>query len=178
MAVERVQRRMAAILAADVAGYSRLMGRDEEATLATLKAYRELIDGLIAHHEGRVFGSAGDSVNRSREFIAFLKLLDAAYPAHTAIHLILDNHSAHLSKETQSWLSGQPAGRFKFTFTPKHGSSLNLVEGFFSKLARSVLRHIRVSSKQELKERLMAAVDFFNQDPVVHTWTYKLDRAA
>ena len=49
----------------------------------------------------------------------------------------------------------------------------------FSKLARSVLlRHIRVTSKQELKERLMAAVDFFNQDPVVHTWTYKLDRAA
>jgi transposase len=116
--------------------------------------------------------------HRSREFIDFLKLLDAAYPADTAIHLILDNHSAHISKETRSWLSDQPAGRFKFTFTPKHGSWLNLVEGFFSKLARSVLRHIRVSSKQELKERLMAAVDFFNQDPVVHTWTYKLDRAA
>jgi transposase len=116
--------------------------------------------------------------HRSREFIDFLKLLDAAYPAHTAIHLILDNHSAHISRETRVWLGEQPAGRFEFTFTPKHGSWLNLVEGFFSKLARSVLRHIRVSSKQELKERLMAAVDFFNQDPVVHTWTYKLDRAA
>jgi hypothetical protein len=55
---------------------------------------------------------------------------------------------------------------------------LNLIEGFFSKLARSVLRHIRVVSKQELKERLMAAVDYFNDDPVVHTWTYKLDKAA
>ena len=54
----------------------------------------------------------------------------------------------------------------------------NLVEGFFSKLARSILRHIRVSSKQELKERLMAAVDYFNDDPVVHTWTYNLDKAA
>ena len=62
MAVDRVQRRMAAILAADVVGYSRLMGKDEEATLATLKAYREIIDGLIADHEGRIFGSAGDSV--------------------------------------------------------------------------------------------------------------------
>jgi len=50
--------------------------------------------------------------------------------------------------------------------------------GLFSKLARSVLRLIRVSSKQELKNRLMAAVDFFNRDPVVHTWTYKLDKAA
>jgi hypothetical protein len=61
---------------------------------------------------------------------------------------------------------------------PQHGSWLNLVEGFFSKLARSVLRHIRVASKQELKDRLMAAVEFFNGDPVVHTWTYKLDKAA
>ncbi len=55
---------------------------------------------------------------------------------------------------------------------------LNLVEGFFSKLTRSVLRHIRVSSKQELRDRIMAAMDFFNRDPVVHTWTYKLDKAA
>src|SRR5712691_1394685 len=116
--------------------------------------------------------------HRSREFIDFLKLLDAAYPTHTAIHLILDNHSAHISRETRAWLADQPAGRFEFTFTPKHGSWLNLIEGFFSKLARSVLRHIRVSSKHELKERLMAAIDFFNQDPVVHTWSYKLDRAA
>ena len=116
--------------------------------------------------------------HRSREFIEFLKLLNEAYPADTAIHLILDNHSAHISRETKAWLADQPSGRFRFTFVPKHGSWLNLVEGFFSKLARSVLRHIRVSSKQELKERLMAAVDYFNQDPVVHTWTYKLDKAA
>ena len=73
--------------------------------------------------------------HRSREFIEFLKLLDAAYPAHTAIKLILDNHSAHISKETKAWLADQPAHRFEFTFTPKHGSWLNLVEGFFSKLA-------------------------------------------
>jgi transposase len=116
--------------------------------------------------------------HRSREFVEFLTLLDAAYPAHTAIKLILDNHSAHISKETRSWLAAQRAGRFELVFTPKHGSWLNLVEGFFSKLARSVLRHIRVSSKQELKDRLMAAIDHFNRNPVVHSWTYKLDRAA
>ena len=79
---------------------------------------------------------------------------------------------------TRVWLAGQSAHRFEFTFTPKHGSWLNLVEGFFSKLARSVLRHIRVASTRELKDRLMAAVDYFNGDPVVHTWTYKLDKAA
>ena len=116
--------------------------------------------------------------HRSREFIEFLKLLDAAYPRQTAIKLILDNHSAHISKETRTWLAGQPEHRFEFVFTPKHGSWLNLIEGFFSKLARSVLRHIRVVSKQELKDRLMAAMDHFNQNPVVHTWTYKIDNAA
>jgi transposase len=116
--------------------------------------------------------------HRSREFIEFLKLLDAAYPASTAIKLILDNHSAHISRETQAWLAAQPAGRFEFTFTPKHGSWLNLIEGFFSKFARSVLRHIRVASKQELKERIMAGIKDVNRYPVIHTWSYKLAEAA
>jgi transposase len=116
--------------------------------------------------------------HRSREFIEFLKLLDAAYPADTAIEVILDNHSAHVSRETTSWLAAQPIGRFTFTFTPTHGSWLNLIEGFFSKLARSVLRHIRVSSKHELKERLIAFIGDINREPVVHTWRYKIDNAA
>ncbi len=57
-----MERRLAAILAADVMGYSRLMGEDEEGTLARLNACREVIDGLVNDHGGRVFGSAGDSV--------------------------------------------------------------------------------------------------------------------
>ena len=116
--------------------------------------------------------------HRSREFIEFLKLLDTAYPAETAIKLILDNHSAHISKETKTWLATRPVGRFEFTFTPTHGSWLNLIEGFFSKFARSVLRHIRVASKQELKERIMAGIAQVNRYPVIHTWSYKLTEAA
>jgi len=116
--------------------------------------------------------------HRSCEFIEFLQLVDSAYPASTAIKIILDNHSAHTSKETKAWLVIQPEGRFEFTFTPKHGSWLNLVEGFFSKLARSVLRHIRVASKHELAERILAAIEDINQQPVVHTWSYKLEKAA
>ena len=116
--------------------------------------------------------------HRSREFVAFLKQLDAAYPPATAIKLILDNHSAHISKETKAWLATRPDGRFSFVFTPKHGSWLNLGEGFFSKLARSALRHIRVASKQELRQRILDAIDQANRDPVVHTWTYKIDAAA
>ena len=112
--------------------------------------------------------------HRSREFIDFLKQIDAAYPCDTAIKLILDNHSAHISKETKAWLAQQPTGRFEFVFTPKHGSWLNLIEGFFSKMARSMLRHIRVTSKQELKDRIIAYIDDINHDPVVHKWAYKL----
>jgi transposase len=62
--------------------------------------------------------------HRSREFIEFLRLLDAAYPASTAIKLILDNHSAHISKETRSWLATRPTGRFEFTFTPTAKNAL------------------------------------------------------
>jgi transposase len=116
--------------------------------------------------------------HRSREFIEFLKLLDAAYPAGTAIKLILDNHSAHISKETRAWLDTRPTGRFEFTFTPTHGSWLNLIEGFFSKLTRSVLRHIRVTSKLELKQRIIAGIHDINRRPVIHTWSYKLAEAA
>ena len=116
--------------------------------------------------------------HRSREFIGFLKKLDAAYPTDTAIKLILDNHSAHISRETNRWLAAQPDGRFTFVFTPKHGSWLNLVEGFFSKMARSVLRSIRVASKKELKARILAYLDDLNREPVVHTWTHKINTAA
>ena len=116
--------------------------------------------------------------HRSREFVSFLKKLNEEYPADTAIKLILDNHSAHISKETRSWVAAQPEGRFSFVFTPKHGSWLNLVEGFFSKMARSLLRHIQVKSKQELKEKLLAYLEDLNSDPVTHIWTYKIGDAA
>lgn len=123
---------------------------------------------------GKVYACVEDR-HRSCEFIGFLELLDRAYPADTAIKLILDNHAAHISQETHAWLAKQPSGRFDFVFTPKHGSWLNLIEGFFAKLAKSVLRHIRVSSKQELKDRLIAFIDELNLDPVIHTWRYQIE---
>ena len=85
--------------------------------------------------------------HRSREFIEFLKLPD------TAIEVILDNHSAHISRETTTWLAAQPIGRFTFTFTPTHGSWLNLIEGFFSKLPRSALRLAKFSRSEIRKMR-------------------------
>jgi len=112
--------------------------------------------------------------HRSREFVAFLRKLDTAYPPETAIKIILDNHSAHLSKETKNWLDAQPDGRFSLVFIPKHGSWLNLIEEFFSKMARSVLRGIRVASKAELKQRIVAYLDDLNRAPVIQKWRYKL----
>src|SRR5438876_7660966 len=73
MAEERVERRLAAILAADVAGYSRLMGADEEGTLERLKALRrELVDPKIAEHRGRIVKTTGDGL-----LVEFASVVDA-----------------------------------------------------------------------------------------------------
>jgi len=127
-------------------------------------------------HTGDIIPLVKDR-HRSREFIEFLSRLDEIYPQHWNIRLVLDNHSAHISKETQKYLKEKP-GRFDFVFTPKHGSWLNLIEVFFSKLSRSVLRHIRVDSKQELAERIYQGIAEFNHKPVVFRWHYKMDEVA
>ena len=109
------------------------------------------------------------------DFIALLSKLDKGYPPHIRIRLLLDNHSAHISKQTHSWLRLHP-NRFDFVFTPKHGSWLNLVETMFSKMARSMLRGTGVESKPELIDRIHLYFDPINADPVVFRWKYKMDR--
>jgi transposase len=115
--------------------------------------------------------------HRSKEFVEFLKLLDERYPPVLTLRIILDNHSAHVSRETRAYLDTRP-GRFEFTFTPKHGSWLNLVESFFAKLTKTFLRGMRVQSKQELIDRMLRFLDELNEDPVVFRWKYKLDDGA
>jgi transposase len=107
--------------------------------------------------------------HRSIEFIGVLKDLDAYYPPGCLIRLILDNHSAHTSKETRAYLATRP-NRFKYVLTPKHGSWLNIVETLFGKMARTFLRHIRVQSSEELRQRILKGIDEINQSPVVHRW--------
>ena len=110
----------------------------------------------------------------SREYVEFLSLLDAKYPKGDKIRLILDNLKVHTSEETRKYLAKVP-GRFEFVFTPKHGSWLNLVEGFFSKLTRQFLKGIRVKTKEELVKRIYKYFDEVNADPIVYHWKYKLD---
>ena len=113
--------------------------------------------------------------HKSSDFIEFLKILDKKYPSQDTIRIILDNHSAHTSKETRRFLDTMPKGRFKFVFTPKHGSWLNMIESFFSKMTRQMLRGIRVNTKQELEERIYKYFDEVNREPVVYHWKYKMD---
>lgn len=112
--------------------------------------------------------------HKSSDFVHFLKMLDKKYPEGDRIRLILDNHSAHTSQETQKYLNEVP-DRFEFVFTPTHGSWLNMVEGFFSKMTKQMLNGIRVSSKEELKERMYKYFEEINKVPVPYHWSYKLD---
>jgi adenylate cyclase len=88
-----ITRRLAAILAADVAGYSRLMSTDEEATLRTLDAYRHTMSDLISEHAGRVFGTAGDSV--IAEFSSVVQAVRAAVAIQRSLH----RHNADLPQD-------------------------------------------------------------------------------
>jgi len=147
-----------------VAGKHPTLARDSEyERLGTwsILAGLDLFDGhIVARVEER---------HRSIEFIALLKDLDAYYPSESTIRLILDNHSAHLSKETRAFLATRP-NRFKYVLTPTHGSWLNIVETLFGKMARTFLRHIRVRTKEELRQRILQGINEINQMPVVHQW--------
>ena len=112
--------------------------------------------------------------HKSDDFNDFLKIHNERYPQGDTIQVILDNHSVHTSKKVQQFLATIP-GRFVFIFTPKHGSWLNMIEGFFGKMTRQMLRGIRVSTKQELVDRIYKYFDEVNETPVVYHWKYKMD---
>lgn len=112
--------------------------------------------------------------HNSKDYIAFLNILDAKYPKGDKIRIVLDNLKVHTSEETRKYLATVP-NRCEFVFTPKHGSWLNMVEGFFSKMTKQMLRGIRVNSKEELAERIYRYFDEINEEPVVFHWKYNLD---
>lgn len=147
-----------------VPGKYATIGRDHEyvrhGTVSIIAALDLHTGELIANVEDR---------HRSIEFIGLLKRLDEHYPAEALIRVVLDNHSAHISKETMAYLATRP-GRFEYVHTPKHGSWLNLVEAAFSKMARSFLKHIRVESVAELKGRILQGIKEINAPPVRFQW--------
>ena len=112
--------------------------------------------------------------HRGAEFVEFLQALDARYVPDVKIQVVLDNHSAHTSRETQAYLATKP-NRFQFVFTPTHGSWLNLIEMFFAKLSKQCLRGMRVTSLEELEARILQYLAWLNEDPVPFRWRYKLE---
>lgn len=155
-----------------VPGQHATWGRDHEYVRHGTLCLMAAIDLLTGHVHGQVVER-----HRSREFVEFLKLLDQYYRPNMSIKVTLDNHSAPISKETRAYLATVP-NRFAFTFTPTHGSWLNLIESFFSKMSRQMLRGIRVTGKAELKARILQYLQEINQTPVVFRWKYKLDTLA
>jgi transposase len=131
-----------------------------------------LLAGLDLH-TGRVIEEISNT-HKSADFIAFLKKLDGEFPANQKIRLLLDNHSAHISRETRTYLDTVPQ-RFVFVFMPTHGSWLNLVENLFSKMTRTMLRGIRVVTKQELIDRIHQYFEEINAAPVIFRWKYKME---
>jgi transposase len=147
-----------------VAGKYASVGRDSE--------YQRLgtcsILAALDLHDGHVTARV-EHRHRSIEFIALLKDLDCYYPPECTLRLIMDNHSAHISKETRAYLATRP-NRFRYVLTPTHGSWLNIVETLFGKMARTFLKHIRVQSWGELRDRILRGVAEINAAPVVHRW--------
>jgi len=153
-----------------VPGYYPTLSRDYEyvrhGTLSLLAGI-DLLTGEIHH---KIFDR-----HRSEEFIEFLKYMDSVYPEGIKIIIICDNLKVHTSKKTQKYLASVPQ-RFQFIFTPKHASWLNIIESLFSKMTRSLLRGIQVSSKEELRQRIGQYYDDLNKMPVIFKWKYKMDQ--
>ena len=112
--------------------------------------------------------------HKSEDYIEFLKILDNKYPKGHKIRIILDNLKVHRSEKVQDYIASVP-DRFEFVFTPKHASWLNLVEGFFSKMTKQVLKGIRVKTKDELVRRIYKYFEEINADPIIYKWSWHLD---
>jgi len=101
-------------------------------------------------------------------------MLGHKYPEGDKIRLVLDNLKVHKSEKVQEYISSVP-DRFEFVFTSKHASWLHLVEGFFSKMIKQMLKGICVATKDEMATRIYKYFEEINEDPVVYKWGWHLD---
>ena len=109
---------------------------------------------------GEVIASVTDRT-RSKEFLSFLKLVNRKTPKDKQLHIVLDNLSAHKTKEVQQWLKNNP--RVHFHFTPTSASWINAVEGWFAQLERRALYRGIFTSVADLKTKLLEFVEVHNE---------------
>ena len=124
--------------------------------------------------DGQVTARVEDR-HRSIEFIGLLSDLDAKYPPDCTIRIILDNHSAHISKETQEFLSKHP-NRFQYVLTPKHGSWLDLAESELAVLTSQCLDR-RIPDQNALIREVDAWVKHRNLRHAKADWRFTTDDA-
>lgn len=122
-------------------------------------------------HTGEVIWESKER-NRSVDFISFLEHLDRVTPRDLTLHLVLDNGSSHVSKQTRAWLDSN-GDRFELHHTPTHASWLNQIELFFSILGRRLLRRGEFASVTELVAKITAFITDYNQKAAPFRWTYE-----
>ena len=116
--------------------------------------------------------------HRSRESVGLPGALDAKRPEGHAMRLVPGDHPVRRPGETRAWLEGHP-GRFEMVPAPTHGSWPDVIEGFFGKMSRQMLRGIRVESLDEPGERIEPCLREADARPVPHRWTWGIgERAA
>ena len=122
--------------------------------------------------DGTVIGSC-QKRHRAKEFLAFLKIIDAQTPGDKEIHLILDNYSTHKTAEINTWLAKHP--RFHFHFTPTGASWMNMVERFFSELTNKTIRRGVFHSVNDLVKSITDFLEQHNDNPMIYKWTKDAD---
>ena len=109
--------------------------------------------------------------HRHQEFLQFLRHVEANVPEDLDIHLVVDNYSTHKHAKVRRWLASRP--RYHVHYTPTYASWLNQVEIWFSILVRKLLKRASFSSTDELRQRILNFIDYFNKTMAKpYKWTY------
>lgn len=112
--------------------------------------------------------------HRHKEFLEFLRHIERATASELAIHVIVDNYSAHKTKAVREWLLRHP--RWQLHFIPTHSSWLNQVERFFAKITLDVIRRGSFTSVAQLRKAILDYIKAHNEDPKPLIWTATADR--
>jgi transposase len=121
---------------------------------------------------GRVIGELHRR-HRSKEFLTFLRTIEANVPATLDVHLILDNYGTHKTPTVKAWFARRP--RFHVHFTPTSASWLNLVERFFALLTTRQIKRGAHRSTRELEQAIRSYLNIYNEDPKPFMWTKTAD---
>ena len=126
--------------------------------------------GVTQMQAGEVIGECMPR-HRAKEFLRFLKKIDATVARHLDVHVVCDNYRTHKTKEVQAWLAKHP--RFKMHYTPTSSSWLNLVERLFAEISRQQIRRGAFKSVADLEAAIDAWIAGWNAKPTSFKWSAK-----